>query len=116
MAKKQAKRSAVATPAGKKRHRRTDEELILDLKKKIKDLRVRQESRKLKEAPSIKSALTAVKWLDKALDAAAQEGDALLRHALADARKPLAAHLTKTGVRLPKARLPRGRRPRETAS
>jgi len=116
MAKKKAKRSADPKPAARKRHRRTDEELISDLKKKIRDLRVRQEARKLKESPAIKSALTAVKWLDKALDAAAHDGDAHLRHALADARKPLEAHLTKTGVRLPKARMPRGRRPRETAS
>jgi hypothetical protein len=116
MAKKKAKKAAAAKPASAKRHRRTDEELISDLKTKIRDLRVRQESRKLKESPSVKATLAAIKWLDKALEATASEGDAHLRHALADARKPLETHLTKTGVRLPKARLPRGRRPKETAS
>ena len=43
MAKKKAKATS------KKRHRRTDEELIVDLKKKIKELKQRQESKKLKK-------------------------------------------------------------------
>ena len=43
--------------------------------------------------------------------AAAEENNSLLRHALADARKPLAEYCETQGLRLPKPRLPRGRRP-----
>lgn len=97
--------------AGAKRHRRTDEELINDLKARIKELKDRQESKRLKESPSIRSAVTAVRHLDKALELSAEEGNSLLRHALADARKPLEDYLQDQGLKLPKARKPRGRRP-----
>jgi len=94
-----------------KRIRRNDEQLIADLKERIKELRARQDAREIKRSPAIKAALAAVRFLDKALEAAALEGSSPLRHALADSRKPLADFLTSMGVRLPKARLPRGRRP-----
>ena len=106
-----AKKKATTAPA-RKRKRRTDEELIADLKERIKDLRERQEARKLKESAAIRAATSAVRWLDKALDAAAEEDNSHLRHALADARKPLEAYLGTEGLKLPKARLPRGRRPK----
>ena len=102
-----AKKKAVA----KKRKRRSDEELIADLKERIKELKTRQDSKRLKESPAMRSTLSAVRWLDKALDLSAEEGNSHLRHALADARKPLEEHLMSEGVRLPKARKPRGRRP-----
>ena len=97
---------------GKKRHRRSDEELIGDLKQKIKELRNRQEAKRMKESPAVKASISAIKWMDKALEAAAEEGNTHLRHALADARRPLEAHLSSEGMRLPKANLPRGRRPK----
>ena len=100
--------------AGVKRHRRTDDELIADLKKRIAEIKMRQESKKLSDSPAIKHSLAAIKEIDKALIAAAEDGDSHLRHALADARKPLAAHLTACGAKLPKARLPRGRRPKSS--
>ena len=103
MAKKKA--------ASKKRKRRSDEELINDLKARIKELKGRQEARRLKESPAMRSTLSAVRWLDKALDLAADESNTHLRHALADARKPLEEYLMSEGLRLPKARKPRGRRP-----
>ncbi len=107
MAKKKARKAA----PGKKRYRRTDEELISDLKDKIKLLKQRSDSKELKQSPSIKAARSAVRYLDKALDAAADEANSHLRHALADSRRPLADFLVKSGLKLPKARLPRGRRP-----
>ncbi|MCP3914252.1 MAG: hypothetical protein GY711_01715 [bacterium] len=109
-----AKKKATKSPApGKKRYRRSDEELIEDLKDRIKELKVRQESRRLKQSPAFKSAATAVRYIDKALEYAAEESNAKLRHALADSRKPLETFLAAEGFKLPKARLPRGRRPRE---
>ena len=108
------KKKAARKPApGKKRYRRTDEELIADLKDRIKELKDRQESRELKKSAAIKASVSAVKNIDKALDAAAEEGQSALRHALADARKPIAAFLEDMGMKLPKANLPRGRRPKE---
>ncbi|MFT5050785.1 MAG: hypothetical protein ACI8QZ_002188 [Chlamydiales bacterium] len=101
----------MAKKAASKRHRRSDEELINDLKGRIKELKDRQESRRLKESASIRSALTAVRHIDKSLDLAADENNSHLRHALADARKPLEEYLLSEGLKLPKARKPRGRRP-----
>ena len=98
--------------AGAKRHRRSDDELIADLKSRIAEIKVRQETKKLNDSPAIKCSLSAIKEIDKGLEEAAREGDSHLRHALADARKPLAEYLKSCGVKLPKARLPRGRRPR----
>ncbi len=112
MAKKKAAKDVAAT--GKKRHRRNDEELISDLKNRIAELKHRQEARRLKESPSIRAAVSAVRHLDKGLNLAAEEGNGQLRHALADARKPLEAYLRGEGMKLPKARLPRGRRPSAT--
>ncbi|MFT4541247.1 MAG: hypothetical protein ACI841_001062 [Planctomycetota bacterium] len=97
--------------SGAKRHRRSDEELIADLKTRIDELKARQESKKLIDSPAIKATMAAIKEIDKGLEAAAEEGDSHLRHALADARRPLSNHLSSHGVKLPKARLPRGRRP-----
>jgi hypothetical protein len=53
-----------------------------------------------------------VRGVDKALEVAAEEGNNALRHALADARKPLAEFLEGQGLKLPKARVPRGRKPK----
>jgi hypothetical protein len=108
MAKKKTKKQPAP---GKKRYRRTDEELIEDLKDRIKELKVRQDSRRLKQSPAVKATVTAVRYLDKALDFAAEENNSKLRHSLADSRKPLEAFLKGEGLKLPKARLPRGRRP-----
>jgi len=106
----------MAKKKAKKRHRRTDEELIEDLKNRIAELKQRQDARRLKESPTIKATMTAVKWIDKALDLAAQENDTRLRHILADGRKPLETYLTGEGLKVPKANLPRGRRPKDDSA
>ncbi len=108
MAKKKA-----AAPARKRRKKRTPEEIISDLQEEIRRVRSRQKAKELKSSPAFKSAMAAIKSVDKALDAAAQENNTALRHALADARKPLGTYLETQGLRLPKANLPKGPRPRK---
>lgn len=56
--------------------------------------------------------MTAINAIDKALDVAAEQGETALRHALADGRKALGAYLEKQGLRLGKANLPKGPRPK----
>ncbi len=111
MPKKKTKKKAGVSAGQGKRHRRTDHELIADLQERIKDLKQRQEARSLKSSPAIKASVTAVRYLDKALSSAQDEENNHLRHALADARRPLDSYLSSIGLKLPKVALPRGRRP-----
>lgn len=105
-----AKKKSTASSA--RRRRRTPEELIQDLENKIRDVKNRQQAKELKGSPAVKRTLTIVKSIDKALDEAAEEGNNVIRHALADARKPLETYLSTKGIQLPKARVPRGRKPK----
>ena len=109
MAKKKTTRS---TEGKKKRIRRSPEQMIADLQEEIQRLREKAAAKALKESPAIKLTLNSVKTIDKALVEAAEEGNTPLRHALADARRALAAYLEEQGVALPKARLPKGPRPK----
>ena len=59
----------------------------------------------------MRNALSAVKAIDKAVAAAEEENDTVLRHALADARDPIASELTERDIKLSKTRRPKGRRP-----
>jgi hypothetical protein len=105
-----AKKKSKAT--GARRKRRSPEELIRDLEAKIREVKNRQQAKELKQSPSVKRTLAIVKSIDKALDEAAEEGNNVIRHALADARKPIEAYLASKGIQLPKARVPRGRKPK----
>jgi len=108
-----AKKTAQRTPApGKQRYRRSDDELIADLKAKIDQLRQRAETKKLKTSPSMKRTLTIVRTIDKALAEATEEKNNELRRILIDARAPIAEFLGQQGVKMPKPRGPRGRRAR----
>lgn len=108
-----AKKAANREPApGNKRYRRSDDELIADLKAKIAQLKARADTKKLKESPSVKRTLTLVRTLDKALEDAQAEKNTELRRVLHEARQPIADYLDQQGVRLPRPRRPRGRRPR----
>ena len=111
MAKKKAARNTDGAPR-KKRHRRTPEEIIDDLQEEIKRLRTKAAARALKESPAIKASLAAVRAIDKGLDEAAKESNGHLRHALADARRSIGSYLESQGIKLPKARLPKGPRPK----
>ena len=97
----------------KKRKRRTIEELIADLEAEKTTLLERLKAKELKTSPAHKLALAAVKQIDKSTALAAEEGETELRHVLAEARDKLAPYLEKRGVRLRKARRPRGPRPKE---
>lgn len=112
MAKKRSKASASTAPK-KRRKRRSPEEIIQDLQTEIRRVKERMAAKELKRSPAIRSAVSAVKAMDKALAAAADEGDGPLRHALADARKALGGHLEARKLRLPKANLPKGPRPKK---
>ena len=94
--------------------RRSSEEILAGLQEEIRRVRTRA-ARTAAEAPSdaLKAAIRAVRAIDDALAAAAAERDAVLRRALADARRSLAAQLSKRGVPVAKVALPRGPRPRE---
>ena len=103
MAKKKA--------SGDRRTRRSPEQMIKDLQQQIEEVRSRATAKELKQSPSMKRTITIVRSLNKALEEASQEKNTSLRHALADAHKPLAVFLESQGVRTPKPRMPRGRRP-----
>ena len=106
-----AKKKTAASGTAKRRKRRSPEEIIADLQKKIEEVKHRQEAKKLKQSGAIRAAISAVKAIDKSVAAAEEEEDTSLRHALADAREPLVAVLTERGIQLPKTRRPKGRRP-----
>jgi len=107
-------RSDASRKAVKKtrRKRRTEEEIIAELQEKIQAVRKRATVKEAKKSPAFKAAFAALKALDRALDVAATEEETLMRHALAQGRKPLAEFLTSKGLQLPKANLPRGRKPK----
>ncbi|MBL6720938.1 MAG: hypothetical protein ISQ08_05950 [Planctomycetes bacterium] len=86
--------------------------MIADLEAKIREVKNRAQAKELKQSPSVKEAMKVVRGVDKALEVAAEDGNNALRHALADARKPLAEFLEGQGLKLPKARVPRGRKPK----
>jgi hypothetical protein len=112
MARKKTSSSASSGGASKKkRKRRSPDQIIADLQEEIRRVRSRQVARELKQSPAFKAALAAIKSLDKALDAAAEEGQSALRHALAGGRKELGSFLEEQGLRLPKPNLPKGPRP-----
>lgn len=113
MAKKKTTRTTADGATRKKRHRRSPEEIIQDLQDEIKRLRAKAAAKALKQSPAIKLTLQAVRNLDKGLEAAAEENNSHLRHALADARRSVGEFLENQGVRLPKARLPKGPRPKK---
>jgi hypothetical protein len=95
-------------------NRRTSEQMIADLQARIQLIKSRASASELKKSPSVRATLTIVRQLDKTLDMANDEGNQV-RHALAQARKPIADYLHAQGVRLPKPRLPRGRKPKSIA-
>lgn len=110
MAKKQTQR---APAPGKQRYRRSDDELIADLKERINQLKQRADTKKLKTSPAMKRTLTIIRNVDKALAEANEEKNNDLRRILMDARTPIAEYLGSQGVRMPKPRGPRGgRKPR----
>lgn len=96
-----------------RRKRRSPEEMIADLQLQIEEVKQRAAARQMTQTTSVKMTVAVVRQIDKALELAPEEGQTVLRHALADSRKPLASFLSAKGIKLPKARVPRGRKPKE---
>ena len=108
-----AKRNPSAAPQARaKRHRRSSEELIADLQRKIDDVRRRQESLQLKKSPGVRAALAALQTLEKGLAASDADDDRELHQALTSAREPLAAFVEARGIPIIKRRRAKGRRAR----
>ena len=105
-----AQTEAHATKAGKQRYRRTDEELIADLQKRIEELKNRKATKKLKASPASKQASNAYRALTKGIELCDGADDADLKRALSESQRTLAEHFETKGVKLPKARKPRVRK------
>ena len=86
--------------------------MIKDLEAKIEEVKLRASAKELKQSPAMKRTLSIVRALDKGMTEAKEEGNSQLRHALADARRSIGDYAEAKGVRLPKPRMPRGRRPK----
>jgi hypothetical protein len=95
-----------------RRIRRSPEQMIADLQEQIKSVKARAAAKELKTSPAIKKATSALRALDKGMELAHDEGNSLLHNAMADCRRTLGEFLEKQGMRLPKARMPRGRKPK----
>jgi hypothetical protein len=78
-----------------KRTRRTEEQRIADLERKIAALKARAEQKKAKRSPALRFMLAALNSIDKAT---AESEDAATRKALGEARSTLSACLSLNGV------------------
>lgn len=95
---------------GNTRYRRSDEELIADLQKRIEALKQRKEAKKLKATPASRQANTAYRALTKGIEMAEGPENAELKRALSEAQRTLADFFESQGVKVPKARKPRARK------
>jgi hypothetical protein len=82
------------------RHRRTDDEIIADLQRKIDEVKRRAQRQKVKKDPALRYVTAALRSIDKA---SKQTSDAATRTALGEARATLAACLALNGAAAPKA-------------
>jgi len=108
------KKTSAAAEKGSKRPRRSFEERMAALKSQMALLERRKATAEMKKDPALSQSLNIVRSLDKALNAANETGHEV-RHAIAAARKPLCEYPESQGVKLPKARMPRGRKPKAFA-
>lgn len=97
---------------GKTRYRRTDDEMIADLRKQIADLEQRKSQKELKNDPDHKDANAAFRALTKAVENVKSPDNADLKRALSEAQRILADYFESKGLNVPKARKPRRRRAR----
>ena len=95
---------------GKSRYRRSDDEMILDLKQKIDELEKRKAAKVIKSDPATKEANMAFRSLTKAVEKSKDSADADLKRALSEAQRSLAGYFESKGMKVPKARKPRARR------
>lgn len=81
-----------------KRVRRSPEQLIADLQKKIEQIKVRAEQKKVKASPVLRYVRAAVTSIDKAMN---ETPDVTTRKALGEARTTLSALLSLNGAATP---------------
>lgn len=94
--------------AKRKRTRRTPEQMIADLQKKIAEVERRAKAKELKkESEATKLATDGLRTIAKGMSIAKEEGNTELRAALVDAHESIAEYLRSQGLTIPK---PRGRR------
>ncbi|MEX1024974.1 MAG: hypothetical protein WD226_07845 [Planctomycetota bacterium] len=91
---------------------RSPEERIRELQEKIADIERRKKTKELKKSPGAQQAITIIRALNKGLKVAEEEGDTSLKRSLAEAHGQVAAYLETQGMKVPKARRPRGRKPK----
>ncbi len=84
--------------AASSRTRRSPEQLIADLQKKIESIKARAEQKKVRQNPVLKHVRAALKGVDQALSVAE---DRTTRDALNEARSALSALLSLNGVVAP---------------
>ena len=100
------------TKKATRRKHRTPEEIIADLQAKIKAVEARAANKQLKKSAALKKASGLIRSIDSCVELATEESNTPLHHALTAAREPIAAFLESEGMKLPKARKPRGRKPK----
>jgi len=89
----ETRRMAQSTP--KKRVRRDPEQLVADLQAKIEAIKARATRKRVKADPAVRSTVTAVRNLDKAMAATT---DPVMRRTIEEARGVLSAFLTLQGA------------------
>jgi hypothetical protein len=90
---------AVPEQVKPQRARRTSDQQIADLEKKIEQVKRRAQEQKVKKDPALRHVSGALRAIDKAL---ASSEDKATRSALSEARSGMAAVLALTGVLQPK--------------
>ncbi|MEX1024420.1 MAG: hypothetical protein WD226_05020 [Planctomycetota bacterium] len=91
---------------------RSPAERIEALQRQIENLKQREQAKALKDSPAAQQAILIVRALNKGLSVAEEEQDIALKRSLADAHENVAAYLETQGMKVPKARKPRGRKPK----
>jgi hypothetical protein len=89
------------------------EAIIAALRARIREVEREAAARELRRLPSVRRAAVLARELGLAMHLAAKDGQRALRHACADAYRPLARVLERQGIPFARFKLPRGRRPAE---
>jgi len=94
----------------KERIRRTPEQIIADFQARIRKVEARQATRGLKQSPSARATIIAMRAIDRALDHAGNESDAELKRAVTESHRLLVEYLQAQGLDVEQRRGPHGRR------
>ena len=109
--RKESTRRKPGPKPGSTRKHRTADDRITALKDQIASIEAREKAKELKDDPGVKYAVTTARSLNRGVKLAEANKDTALQHAVADAHQAISDYLAEKGVRMPKARRPRGRRP-----